>query len=198
MDYSVAKEYILKRLREDLSEERTYHCFEHTVDVYSTAIGIAEQEGVVGEDLELLKLAALYHDCGFLVQDGEHEIAGCKIASEKLSECGYSDEAIERVSSMIMATKIPQSPNNLLEKILCDADLDYLGRGDFFLIGDTLFEELKTFGILDSFDSWNELQVSFLGSHTYCTETSRSRRAERKAENLQRVKDLLENKKARS
>lgn len=188
----------MKRLRKELSEKRTYHCFEHTIDVYSSAIDIAEHESVKGEDLELLKLAALYHDCGFLEQDGEHEIAGCKIASEKMRECGYSDEAIERVSSMIMATKIPQSPGNLLERILCDADLDYLGRGDFFLIGDTLFEELKAFGILASVDAWNELQVSFLEAHHYFTETNKTRRAEKKTENLQRVKDLLSNKKARS
>lgn len=198
MKYNVAKEYILERLRKDLPKTRTYHCFEHTMDVYSASIDIAELEGVEGEDLELLKLAALYHDCGFLVQDGEHEVAGCKIASEKLKELGYSSGAIDRVCSMIMSTKIPQSPNNLLEKILCDADLDYLGRGDFFLIGDSLFEELKTFGILDSFDAWNKLQVSFLESHSYCTETNRNRRSEKKSENLQRVKDLLENKKARS
>ena len=198
MDYIAAKEYILKRLRKDLPKKRTYHCFEHTLDVYSAAIDIAEKEGVEGEDLELLKLAALYHDCGFLVQDGEHETAGCKIASEKLNEYGYSKDSIERVCSMIMATKIPQSPKNLLERILCDADLDYLGRSDFFLIGDTLFEELRAFGILDSFDAWNELQVSFLSSHTYCTETSKKLRSDKKTENIQRVRDLLKNKKARS
>ena len=198
MHYQHAKEFILKRLRNDLPETRTYHCFEHTMDVYSSAIDIAEKEGVNGTDLELLKLAALYHDCGFMVQDHDHEEAGCKIATEKLTEYGYSEESITRVCDMIMATKIPQSPKNQLEKILCDADLDYLGRSDFFLIGDTLYEEFMTYGVVSSFEEWNKLQVSFLESHTYCTDTSKELRHDKKAENLQRVKDLLENKKASS
>ncbi len=198
MDYKGAKEYILLRLSEELPPQRTYHCFEHTMDVYSTVIDIAEKEGVEGEDLELLKLAALYHDCGFMVQDHDHEIAGCKIMHDKLSGLGYPEEATKKVCSMVMATKIPQLPKDLLEKILCDADLDYLGRNDFFLIGDTLFEELKAYGILETFDEWNEVQVKFLEPHTYWTETNRTTRTAKKEENLQRVRDLLNNNKAHS
>ncbi len=198
MDYKGAKEYILLRLSKELPATRTYHCFEHTMDVYSTVIDIGEKESVKEEDMELLKLAALFHDCGFMVQDHEHEIAGCKIMREKLDELGYKEDAINKVCSMVMCTKIPQSPKNLLERIICDADLDYLGRNDFFLIGDTLFEELKTYGILNTLDEWNEIQVKFLEAHSYCTETNRNTRTEKKAENLQRVKDLLQNKKARS
>ena len=198
MDYQGAKEYILNRLSKELPAKRTYHSFEHTMDVYSTVIDIGEKEGVTGEDMELLKLAALYHDCGFIVQDHDHEIAGCRIMKEKLIDLGYSEEATKKVCSMVMCTKIPQSPKTLLERIICDADLDYLGRNDFFLIGDTLFEELKVYGVLKTLDEWNEIQVKFLEAHSYCTETNRTSRTEKKAENLQRVKDLLANKKARS
>ncbi len=198
MDYKGAKEYILLRLSKELPAKRTYHCFEHTMDVYSTVMDIAEKEKVEGEDLELLKLAALYHDCGFMMQDHEHEMASCKIMREKLIELGYTEEATKMVYSMVMSTKIPQSPKTLLERIICDADLDYLGRNDFFLIGDTLFEEMKVYGILNTFDEWNELQVKFLEAHSYWTETNIDSRTAKKAENLQRVKDLLNNKKARS
>jgi len=194
MDYQGAKEYILHRLSKELPVKRTYHCFEHTMDVYSTVIDIAEKEGVEGEDLELLKLAALYHDCGFMVQDHEHEMASCKIMREKLIDLGYTEEATNKVCSMVMSTKIPQMPKNLLDRIICDADLDYLGRNDFFLIGDTLFEEMKEYGMLNTFDEWNEIQVKFLEAHSYWTETNRNTRTEKKAENFQRVKDLLENK----
>ena len=84
MDPKAAKAYILSRLRNELPAARTYHSLEHTLDVYASAIGIAEQEGVTGEELVLLKVAALYHDSGFTVQDHEHERAGCVIAQEKL------------------------------------------------------------------------------------------------------------------
>ena len=198
MDYQGAKTYMLKRLKNELPEIRTYHCFDHTIDVYSAVIGIAENEGVAEDDLKLLKLASIYHDCGFLIQGADHEEVGCGITRKKLQEFDYSNGSIDKVCGMIMATKIPQSPKTHLEMIICDADLDYLGRGDFFQIGDTLFEELKSGGVVDSFDQWNELQVKFLEAHSYWTKTCQKMRDEKKAENLEKVKGLLKNKKAPS
>ena len=73
MDAQSAKAYILARLREELPANRTYHSLEHTLDVYASAIGIAEHEGIIGEGLVLLKIAALYPDAGFIEQDNGHD-----------------------------------------------------------------------------------------------------------------------------
>jgi hypothetical protein len=81
---------------------------------------------------------------------------------ENLPSFGYSEADITTICGMIMATRIPQSPANLLESILCDADLDYLGRDDFKKIGQTLFEEFTEYSILHDEQAWNRLQVSFL------------------------------------
>lgn len=197
MDYEKAAAYIKQRLKEELPAERTYHSYAHTMDVLNATEEIAQRESVVGEDLELLKLAALYHDSGFLVSNLDHEQKGCQIARENLLRFGYSAQQIERICGMIMATKIPQSPQNLLEHILCDADLDYLGRDDFFPIGDTLYEELKSDGVLETADEWNSLQAKFIEAHRFCLVSTQRIRDEKKAENLQKVKDLL-NKKAPS
>jgi len=191
MDSSGARAYILERLKERLPAQRSYHCLEHTLDVYASAISIAEQEGVEGEGLVLLKIAALYHDAGFTVQDTDHETAGCLLAKEVLPNFGFNDRQIELIGEMIMATRIPQSPRNKLARILCDADLDYLGRSDFNQIGATLFSEMRAYGVLSTEREWNELQLRFLERHSYFTVTNKRLREPQKQEHLEEVRAWL-------
>ncbi len=191
MDAQGAKAYILARLNKELPVGRTYHSLEHTLDVYASAIGIAEREGILGEELILLKIAALYHDSGFLSQDQEHEVAGCRIAREVLPGFGFSERQVEQVCAMIMATRIPQSPKNRMEEVLCDADLDYLGRNDFALIGANLFAEMLAYGALKNEREWNELQERFLERHSYFTATNKATRETLKQEHLLTVKAWL-------
>lgn len=191
MDAHGAKAYILARLKNELPPARTYHSLEHTLDVYASAIGIAEQEGVTGEGLVLLKIAALYHDSGFLIKDTAHEEAGCAIVREVLPGFGFTARQVEMVCDMIMATRIPQQPRSELERVLCDADLDYLGRGDFEHIGSTLFAEMRTYGVLRNEREWNELQERFLEKHSYFTATNKRLREPVKQEHLSRVRAWL-------
>ena len=191
MDTTAAKTYILKRLKEELPVERSYHSLEHTLDVYASVIDIAWSEGVGGEELELLKTAALYHDCGFVLEPSAHEEAGCSIVRSELPQFGYSDAHVERICSMINSTKIPQKPDDLLGRILCDADLDYLGRGDFKRIGDLLFAEMRAVGTLRTELEWNTLQVKFLEQHRYFTDTNINEREPVKQRHLAQVKAWL-------
>lgn len=192
MDQRAAKGYILARLRAGLSAARTYHSFEHTLDVYASAITIAEQEGITGEDLDLLKTAALFHDSGFLVQDEEHEEGSCAIARAELPRFGYTADQVERVCAMIKSTKLPQAPQDGLGRILCDADLDYLGRPDFFRIGHALFAEMRSQRLIATERQWNELQVRFLSDHRYFTATNRALREPVKQANLAAVRRWLD------
>ncbi len=192
MDPQGARAFILDKLRRELPAERTYHSLEHTLDVYASVMDIAEKEGVSGDGLTLLKVAALYHDAGFTEQDLDHEDAGCRIVRAKLPEFGFSAEQVELICEMIMATRIPQSPRNKLARILCDADLDYLGRVDFMPIGATLFKEMRHFGVLKTEREWNELQVRFLERHKYFTRTNKESREPQKQEHLLVVKAWLQ------
>jgi predicted metal-dependent HD superfamily phosphohydrolase len=193
MEYEKLNKIILKRLRENLPEHLSYHSVMHVKDVIDAVEKIAKSEGVSDEDLVLLKTAALFHDTGFLYGSKNHEEKSCEIAVEYLSDNGYSDLQIEQIKGMIMATKIPQTPKNHLEQIVADADLDYLGRGDFFVIGDKLFEELSMFGIVNSERDWNLLQEKFLESHHYFTETAINSRNQKKQDNLDIIKTKLKN-----
>ena len=166
MEFELVKKFIMKKLKKELPKNLTYHSAEHIKDVYGSAQTLAKLEGVKGEDLTLLLTAVLFHDSGFMRSQKEHERLSCEIACEYLPGYGYSPEQIERICGMIMATKIPQTPYNKLEELICDADLDYLGRDDFFRIGNGLYEELCMYGILNNENEWNRLQVRFLEKHT--------------------------------
>lgn len=182
MQFQKAKTYINARLRKELPRHLTYHSVAHVRDVYKAAERLAKAEGVKGEELTLLLTAVLFHDSGFIFQSKDHEKVGGDIVRAELPRFGYTDEQIERICGMIMATRIPQTPNNLLEQIIADADLDYLGRDDFWTIGNTLFEELQMYGIIQTEDEWNALQIRFLDQHHYFTPTAVRTRQPKKDE----------------
>ena len=191
MDYSAAKAHILQKLERELSDQLYYHGLHHTLDVLKVTKELCEAEEVAIRDTLLLKTAALYHDAGFTIHNDQHEQLGCQLARASLPQFGYSPFDIDCICGMIMATKIPQSPQNKLEEILCDADLDYLGRDDFKAIGDTLFQELKAYDVLSDEETWNRLQVSFLQTHTFFTKTNLERRQQQKERHLEELKVIV-------
>jgi uncharacterized protein len=189
--YQSARAFIIRLLKRDLSENLYYHCLDHTLDVLAVTKSLCLSEKIGSHETVLLRTAALFHDSGFTRSLSDHEKHGCDIAREMLPTFDYITEDIERICGMIMATKIPQTPHNLLEQIICDADLDYLGRDDFGSIGNLLFKELKGFGILDNEKDWNRLQVRFLESHAYFTRTNNKKRAPVKAKHLAELRALV-------
>jgi len=191
MQFEKVKKFILAKLRKELPKNLTYHSLGHIKDVYKAAESIAEMESVEGEDYTLLLTAVLFHDSGFLIQQKEHERIGCDLAKEYLPEYGYNAKQIETICGMIMATRIPQTPHNKLEKIICDADLDYLGRDDFFKIGNYLFDELCMYGIISTENEWNKLQVRFLEGHRYFTTSAKKLRKAKKEEHLALIKSKI-------
>jgi uncharacterized protein len=190
--FPLIESFILSKLRSRLSPALTYHGVHHTMDVLEQAIRIAESEHIRDEEeLFILKTAALYHDSGFLNTYSGHEEEGCKIASADLPSFGVNSSQIIRIAHLIMATQIPQLPSDKLEEVICDADLDYLGRDDFFPIAQTLFDEWKKYGIVNNEREWNGIQLKFIESHHYFTETSRSLRTEKKLQNLEIIRSRL-------
>jgi uncharacterized protein len=192
MDYRGAKDFILNKLKTELSASLHYHGIHHTLDVLRITEQLCHAESITPYDTLLLKTAALYHDAGFIRSTSEHEQHSCDIARESLPGFSYSPEAIEKICGMIMATKIPQSPRNFLEEIICDADLDYLGRNDFYTIGRTLFEELRANNVLETEEAWNRLQLKFLNAHHFFTTTNQIKREKKKLEHLSQIKEIVE------
>ncbi len=192
INYKNAEKYIIKRLAGDLPQGLHYHGIHHTKDVCEAVERLAIWEGVKGEELYLLKTAALYHDAGFIDSYESNEPIGANLAKEMLPNFGYTEEQIQQVIELIEATKMPQNPKNHLEQIMCDSDLDYLGRQDFYSIAETLRQELIEFGKLeDNPMQWVEMNIGFLSGHKYFTKSSQARRQPEKEKRIGELKDKL-------
>lgn len=191
MEFEKVREFIVEKLQRELPAVYRYHSFAHVMDVYAAAEELAALEGLSDYETSLLRTAVLYHDCGFTEQSQNHELIGCRIARETLPNFNYSAAELDTICAMIMATKIPQNPHNLMEKIICDADLDYLGRDDFWEIGNKLYQELLSLGAIESELEWNRLQVRFLQQHEYFTDSAKRLRAAKKEEHLQKLISII-------
>lgn len=182
---------VISRLELELPEWLYYHNADHTRYVLDKTILIAEREQVTEKELFLLKLAALYHDTGFLVQRDGHEEISCKIATEELKEYNFQNKDTEKICRTILATKIPQKPTNKLECILADADLEYLGTDQFFELSEKLYKEVRHFEPKISRKQWNEIQIDFMANHKYNTVYCKRYREPKKMHNLESIKRKL-------
>lgn len=180
---------VILRLENNLPSYLTYHNAIHTKYVVKAAIHIGKQEGVSEHELMLLKIAALYHDTGFFVSRENHEAHGCKIASKELRQAGFNEHDLAQITGMIMATQIPQRPKTKLERILADADLEYLGTPQFDFFSQKLYDELRYIHPLLSPKEWNDIQLTFISAHSYHTDYCRKYKEPEKCKNLEKIKE---------
>ena len=141
----------------------------------------------------MIKLAALFHDSGFLRKYRNNEPHGAELAGEILPKYGFTAKQTRKVQGMILATEVPQKPTNIMEEILCDADLDYLGRSkqEFYNISNSLKQELVEYGFLAKEEDWDPIQVKFLTEHRYFTQTAVKRRRKNKIDRLNEIKEQI-------
>jgi uncharacterized protein len=188
--FQILRSELLSVLSEKLDPRLTYHNLSHTKDVMQQAERIALGENITDkQELMLLKVASLFHDSGFLYVYRHHEERSCSILEEYLQDGDFNPEEIGRIKGMIMATQIPQTPHNLMEKIICDADLDYLGRDDFEPISKGLKEEFLIYNVIQHESDWDPLQIGFFEAHNYFTETCRRDRTPKKLQHLHMLKE---------
>lgn|GEM_PF-6296828 len=155
----------------------SYHNLFHVQDVVRYAEIIGRNEGVSDEEILILKLAALFHDIGLTQSYKNHEAHSVAIAQTVLAGAHYTPEQIEKVCELIEVTRMPQTPKNLLEQIICDADLDYLGREDYIPRAFDLYNEFLACGEIEkSEQEWIKLQIKFLQNHTFFTESEKRNR----------------------
>ncbi len=168
------KEVLIKL--QDLNPAHTYHSLDHTIDVIAQSNRIARDERISERETFLLNIAAIYHDTGFLRGYANHEMLSCEIFLEDAIHFDITEAEKKLVCDLILATKVPQMPTTLLQQIICDADLDYLGRDDFSTISNNLKLEFLHFGIVADISSWENLQMKFLSNHQYHTKSSQQLR----------------------
>ncbi len=191
LKYFKLEEDVLAFLRETLPKGLYYHSVQHTVDVIQATEEIALNENIFDERVILLKTAALFHDSGFTKKYQKNEVIGVEIAKQFLPKYGYTEAQILTIEKLILATEISHQPKNKLEKIIKDADLDYIGRDDFEEISNKLFNELQEKEFVKDKAEWDNMQVKFFDSHRYYTNYSIANRLDKKMENLKNINSKL-------
>ncbi|MHB9139127.1 MAG: HD domain-containing protein [Victivallaceae bacterium] len=190
MNYASVEKFILDMLKQKLSDKLYYHNVRHTEETIHAAEEFSKAEGLTGEEVTILKTAALFHDLGYLYLPAHNEPFGADFARKTLPEYGYTPAQIEKICSLIMATTLPQNPQNLEQQIICDADLQYLGTEESHEQAELLRKELSMHNNMSFSDrDWLDYQISFLKSHHYFTNSCRQSRNNAKAKYL---KELIE------
>ncbi|MCB9030289.1 MAG: HD domain-containing protein [Deltaproteobacteria bacterium] len=187
---------ILKRLHAELPKNLTYHSAQHAEEVLSEVIDLALHDSLSDREVQLLAVAAAYHDAGFIIQYFKNEIIGAQMAREAMQTSGeYSKEEIEQVVKMILDTELKPSetgafkqfPTTELSKYLLDADVGNLGRDDFFEKGKLLLQELKEVTLTGFYKN----SVALLKAHEWHTKAAKELREQKKQENLRLLQDMI-------
>ncbi|MDV7187348.1 DUF5706 domain-containing protein [Lutibacter sp. TH_r2] len=186
------KTFVFDIFKNKLSQKTVYHNYNHTYQVVTAAEEIGKAENISDADLELLLIAAWFHDTGFVVSHKKHEEHSKNIATKFLKEKSFSEDKIAKVCSIIDATKMPQTPKNKLDKIICDADLYHLGTDDFKVKSDLIRTEIEQICNEHYTDiEWLEQNENFIKEHKYFTNYAFTTLNERKTQNwLKAKKDL--------
>lgn len=178
---------ILDDLSKGLPDHLTYHCLDHTIDVANVCNHYIEYYMVADRVANLMRIAAVAHDYGYLFGPKDHEERSIKEVRPMLTD--YSEEEIALIEGMIRATKVPQQPLNMYEEMIADADLDYLGRDDYTKLASGLYKEFKHFGVVQNQSDWLEVQIKFLENHQFHTDWAKLNRTDRKQQVLQGLRD---------
>ena len=185
--YIKLRRHLAHILQTELPEHYSYHGMSHTINVLKVCNEYIRREKVTSEDAKLLRIGAICHDLGFIVSHQNHEQKSSELAASLMTQYGFSNSHISTVKGLIQATRVPQNPKTFLEKLLCDADLDYLGREDYYKISNKLYQELKTLNLISSKAEWKQQQIGFLKAHRYHTSFARKHR---QPEKEKRIKEL--------
>lgn len=180
--------YVRNLLKDQLANGYVFHDLRHTVRVVAACKEVAEKVGVTDEQMEELLIAAWFHDAGYVSGKDDHEEKSAAVAREFLLEQGVDAGRINTICNCLMATKMPQTPANLQEQIICDADLSGLSSEHFMEEGAELrqeFEMLQQARYTD--EEWLELQVEFLTTHDYFTDAAKALYQEQKQRNIRHL-----------
>ncbi|GAA0536329.1 Pycsar system effector family protein [Chitinophaga japonensis] len=191
-----AGQYVKAQYQQHPHPDLVYHNLEHTQQVVQAAEQIAIHYRLQEQDLLVVMVAAWFHDMGYLMGNArEHEEKGAAVAREFLQQQQVPEAVQQQVAGCIMATKMPQSPHNLLEEIVCDADLFHLGSKHYKERSKLMRQEAATtFGKELTSATWAETSLLFLENHEYFTDYCRVLLKQQKAENIKWLKRKLEKK----
>ena len=192
-DLEGAINFASRLLDEKLPAELYYHSAAHTqVEVLWAAERLAALQALDDQSFMLLKTAVYFHDVGYTEQREQHEEISRRIAAQVLPGFGYLPSQVQAIESMILATRLPQSPQTLAEMILADADLSTLGRDTFLVRSADLRAERQAYGEKFTTLEWYLVQLDFLARHHYFTPAAKNLFNTQKQVNMDTLQNLID------
>lgn len=189
-----AKDFVTKKFEEKRENKLAYHNLGHTRQVVAAVKEIAEHSDVSPKDIEILTLAAWFHDLGYIVKKENHEELGRQMAEDFLGDYAYPDEDIRKVGRCILATRMPQDPKSKLEKIMCDADMLHLADVAYLETLHKLRTEIEGRNNWDMPDEeWLRKNHKFLSRHEFFTDYAREKYSGGVHRSLELVEEKLKN-----
>ncbi|MGN6400433.1 MAG: Pycsar system effector family protein [Flavisolibacter sp.] len=187
---TATRNYVTDLFTNSLNPQFVFHNLDHTEDVADACSRMADHYQLSDDDRFVLSLAAWFHDTGYTSGHAEgHEDVSVQLANDFLQQHQVDDNIIQRVTSAIQATRMPQSPLSQVEKILCDADLMHLATEDFKARNQLLKQERENLlGTKISKKEWRKGNVQFLENHKYFTDYAQQYLESKKTENLNEIR----------
>jgi len=186
-----AASYASQYLKENMPKKFVYHDLEHSKNVMSSSQELGAKYCLSEKDMDLLAVAAWFHDSGYVEGPEGHEARGAEKAEAFLGKKGVSKEDIDIVKGCIMATKMPQSPGTLLERIICDSDLNHLGKETYWERCVKVRQELMIAkNTIMQEDAWLDFEIKFLESHHYHTDIAEASWGEGKRKHVKQLNRL--------
>ena len=187
-----AKEHVFSHLDKNTPANNVYHNSDHTKEVVKAGKTIAKGMRLSDDDVEIIILAALFHDLGYLEIIKGHEKISDRYAEEFLKKEKYPDKKIIKIKGCILATKVPQKPKNILEKVICDSDLSHLGKESFSKRNNMFRDEFEFhFGRTLTDKEFLKMSINFLKNHKFFTKYAIENLEPRKQKNLYKLKEAL-------
>ncbi|GAB1309641.1 hypothetical protein KH5_23240 [Urechidicola sp. KH5] len=194
-----SQQKVFELFKNDLPTSAYYHNYSHTLQVVNATYEFGKDLGVSESDMELLQLASWFHDTGYVKGAENHEEESVVIATKFLREQKVTSAIIEKVAAIIIATKMPQKPNGLLEEIICDADLYHFGTENFSKITNLVrAEKLELLQKEFTDVEWLIANQNFLEKHSFFTDAAYKKLQQQKDLNLLKIKKDLKKMEAKS
>jgi HD superfamily phosphodiesterase len=182
--------FILALFDEKLPRIYSFHNPQHTMDVVREAHSIGKACGISDDDMEILLIAAWFHDAGYTEQYEGHEFVSIELAEQFLRKHTISETRIHAVCSCIRATEMPQKPQTLVEKILCDADVSNIASDSFFEMSARLREEHRVAkGKLYTDAEWYAIKHTLCTTHQFHTDYARQYFTPKQVENAHKLEE---------
>ena len=178
-------EYVDRVLKENFKPENIYHNQNHTKEVADVAKMLGEKSGFNAEEMEIVTIAAWFHDIGYIKVVDEHETLSADMAEEFLAGLNYPRKKIDQIRKAILSTKMPQSADTKIGEVLCDADLHHLGTKGFFDKNELFRVEMeRRWGKNYSDSEWLEHTIDFFTKQSFFTKAASKMYDEQKQANL--------------